>query len=257
MTNNDHYKFTNTDFTHLKLPKSIIIISMLYVTSFMFPMMMAYRFIQFGPLLLPGGTIFFVSSYLFSDISSETFGYQVTRQIVWAGLLVQMLTGLLIILVLHLPHPDTWHHESDFNYVLGNSLRYAIASTIGNFFGEFVNIYAITKFKILLRGKYFWLRSITSTMLGEIVLTIVVFSLTFIGGISSPMLLHLIISGIIYKVTFAAIFAFPAQSISNWLKKIENLDVYDYRTTFNPFRFKVDQPIYNKAASHTKSDVKL
>lgn len=211
-------------------------------------MMMAYRFIQIGPLLLAGGTPFFVSSYLFSDITTEAFGYQVTRQMVWAGMIVQFITGILIILVIHLPHPKTWHYESDFDYVFGSALRYALASTVGNFFGEFVNIYAITKFKILLGGRYFWLRSITSTVIGEFILTTVVFFLTFIGGIPSPMLIHIIISSIIYKVSFAIVFAAPAQVVANWLKAREKIDVYDYKTSFNPFKFSVDQPIYNKAA---------
>lgn len=223
-----------------KTPQYIVLLSMLYVTAFIFPMMLAYRMVQLGPLLLPGGTLFFVASYFFGDVIAEVYGYQLARQLVWSAILCQLILGLFIMAVLHLPEPSYWHHEADFNYVLGDSFRYALASTVGNFFGEFTNIYLISKFKILTKGRYFWLRSLGATFCGEGVLTVIVFFITFFHVTSSDHMIDLILSGYLFKLSLSVLGVFPASLLVNYLKKSEGIDVYDYSTSFNPFKFSVN-----------------
>lgn len=223
-----------------KIPTYIIILAMLYVTAFMSPMMLAYRMVHIGPFLLPGGTLFFVISYFLGDVIAEVYGYQLARQLVWAGLFCQLVSGLFILLVLNLPYPSYWHHEAAFQFVLGNSFRYAIASTVGNFCGEFANIFVISKLKILFKGRFFILRSIGSTFLGEGILTIVVFLITFVGETSSTHVALLILSAYLFKLLFAVFASFPAFLLMKFLKRSERIDIYDYSTNFNPFKFKID-----------------
>lgn len=221
------------------MPKYIIILAMLYLVAFIFPIMLAYRMVQLGPLLEAGGTIIFPASYLVADMIAEVYGYKIARQLLWSAIFCQLLISVCILAVLHLPTPSGWHNEGAFDIVLGNALRYALASTIGNFAGEFINIYFITKFKILMKGRYFWLRSLASTCIGEFVLTLIVFSITFIGVMTSQQVIWLTISAYIFKVLFALVASFPASLLVRLVKKSEGIDVYDYNTDFNPFKFAI------------------
>ncbi len=223
-----------------KMPQYIVILSMLYVVTFIFPIMMAYRMVQLGPFLTPGGTLIFPASYFFGDIIAEVYGYKVARQLLWSALICQMFLSIVVVAVLKTPYPTYWQQEPAFELVLGNALRYAIASSIGNFFGEFCNIYLISKFKILLSGKYFWMRSLGSTLVGEAVLTSVVFFITFHGLASGKHMALLIVSGYLYKMAFAVIAVVPASLAVAFLKKKEGVDVFDYDTNFNPFKFNLD-----------------
>lgn len=224
-----------------RIPKFIVILSMLYITVFMFPMMLAYRMVHLGPLLIPGGTIIFPASYFLGDIIAEIYGYQLARQVLWAAIFCQLITGLFILLVLRLPFPGYWHNEPDFDIVLGHAFRYAVASSIGNFIGEFINIYSITKFKVLLKGRYFWLRSMGATCFGEAALTLIVFFLTFAGLTKSSHVAELIVSGYIFKLIFAFIVAFPVTFLVGYLKRAEGIDVYDHTTNFNPFKLGINK----------------
>lgn len=47
------------------MPQYIIPLSMLYIVSFVFPIMLTYRMVQLDDFLLPGKTIFFASSCFF------------------------------------------------------------------------------------------------------------------------------------------------------------------------------------------------
>jgi queuosine precursor transporter len=227
--------------THPKqTSRYIIILAMLYAISFMFPMMLAYRMVQLGSLLLPGGTLFFAASYFLGDVIAEVYGYQIARQLVWSAIFCQLLLGALIMLVLHLPSPSYWHQEPAFDLVLGHAMRYALASTAGNFFGEFTNIYLITKFKVFLKGKHFWLRSLGSSFIGEAALTLVVFFITFIGLTSSHHVIKLMLSAYIFKMLFSLLGVGPSCILVAILKKKEKLDVYDYATNFNPFKFSIE-----------------
>ena len=134
------------------------------------------------------------------------------------------------------PHPKNWHNDVAFWIVFGNSLRYLFASTIGNFFGDFVNGYCLSKMKILLRGKHFWMRSLASTFIGETLQTIVVFIITFSGIVSNEDLLRINVSTIIFKIGYACIFVYFTNKVVKKIKTKECLDVYDNDVNYNPFK---------------------
>lgn len=234
------HRMTEKQMTLGKQPKYLVFLSMLYVTAFMFPMMLAYRMVKLGMFYLPGGTVFFPASYFFGDMIAEVYGYKVARQIIWSAIFCQLLLGGLILLVLKLPYPSDWHLEGSFEIVLGHAMRYAVASSIGNFFGEFVNIYLISRFKVILGGRYFFLRSFLSTCFGEAALTLIVFFITFQGIITKESIIKLIIGGYTFKCVFGFLAALPATVIVWYLKRKENIDVYDYGVNFNPFKFELD-----------------
>ncbi len=227
------------------MPQYVLLLSMLYVAAFTFPLFMAYRPVQLWFLLLPAGTVFFASSYPITDLASEVYGYQVARQIIWNGMAVQMLLALMILLMNILPAPTNWKHAAAYQYVTGHAMRYALASTVGNFIGEFINIFAASKIKIIWEGKRFWLRSFISTFVGEAILTVIVFLITFLGNTPHAEIKKLILSAYGYKLLFAAIACYPIQMLAHWMKKKESTDIYDLSTKFNPFKYDISDPMHN------------
>jgi uncharacterized integral membrane protein (TIGR00697 family) len=220
-----------------KFPKFIIPLAMLYCLSFIFPFLMAYRPMEFGWLLLAGGTSFFIASYSIGDMIAEIYGYPIYRVVVWSSLFVQIVLTIFIYGVLISPHPKDWDNTVAFWIVFGHSFRYLVASTLGNFVGDFVNGYCLSKMKILLRGNHFWMRSLASTFIGETLQTIIVFIITFIGLVSHGDLLRITVSTIVFKIVYACIFVYFTNIIVKKIKKIEGLDVYDHGVNYNPFKF--------------------
>jgi uncharacterized PurR-regulated membrane protein YhhQ (DUF165 family) len=102
-----------------------------------------------------------------------------------------------------------------------------------------VNIYLLSKWKIWLQGRYFWLRCFVSSAIGEIIVTIIADITAFWGTMSLTQFDHLVLSVYFFKVLYSLIATFPASWVTTFLKKYEGIDVYDYTTKFNPFSLKL------------------
>lgn len=88
-----------------------------------------------------------------------------------------------------------------------------------------------------MKGKYFWLRSVASTALSELMLNIITGSLAFTGTVALAHVGNIIISGYLLEIFYAFIFVWPGWVLILYLKKKEHIDVYDYNTNYNPFRY--------------------
>lgn len=224
----------------------IIPLAVLYCMALVIPIVLAYRPVSVLFLsAIPGGAIIFPATYLFGDIISEVYGYRIARQIIWCAIGAEVLFAVAVTAVIYAPHPADWQNQQEYLNVLGHSLRFVFASILGTTLSEFANIYIISKSKIYYQGKFFWFRNLFSSVTGEAILTIIVYSISFLGVLPVSRVVDLMINGYIYKVFFAAICVVPAVLITHYLKKAENLDVYDHATNFNPFIFKLHKSAKN------------
>jgi len=218
----------------IKKYKYIIILAMFYTITFISPILLAYRQVQLGPLFLPGGTVVFASSFIFGDIVSEIYGYQVARLMVVFAIIAQAILALSVIIVIHLPTPPNWHNNSDYLLVFGHVMRYSIASLLGNLLGEFANIMLISKWRVTLQGKLFWMRSIASSAIGELILTATVFFITFFDITPGKSVFYLILYGYTYKIIMSIIVSLPANIFVNYLK-LQFGDSPIIGLNYNPF----------------------
>ena len=80
------------------------------------------------------------------------------------------------------------------------------------------------------------MRTITSTLVGEGVDTVIVLSIGFWGVLPLPVLLGMILWHWIFKVGYEVIATPLTYALVGYLKRTEKKDVYDYKTNFNPLR---------------------
>src|SRR5512137_2064833 len=129
------------------------------------------------PLAFDAGTVLFPVSYIFGDILTEVYGYKRSRKVIWTGFAALMLSSLVFGLINLMPGESTWqHYAGDAAYIaiLGGMSTGGIvlASLAGYLSGEFTNSVILAKMKIATSGKYLWLRTIGSTLFGELVDTL-------------------------------------------------------------------------------------
>jgi uncharacterized integral membrane protein (TIGR00697 family) len=122
--------------------------------------------------------------------------------------------------------------------ILGWTPRIVLASITAYFCGEFLNSYVLAKLKIITNGKWLWLRTITSTLVGEGADTLIFVMVAFWGVLPEDLLIAVVLSNYIFKVGVEVIFTPITYLIVGFLKRKEGVDVYDRGTNFNPFRLK-------------------
>jgi uncharacterized integral membrane protein (TIGR00697 family) len=193
-------------------------------------------------LVFDAGTLLFPVSYIFGDVLVEVYGYRRSRRVIWIGFACAVLLSLTMAIVRWLPGDAQWLSDvgSDaFDGVLGTlaSGRIILGSLLAYFAGEFSNSYIMAKMKVRTQGRRLWLRTIASTLVGELVDTVVFVCVAFLGVWPPEVVFNIIISNYLFK-TGVEVAATPlTYRLVGFLKRAENLDVYDIDTDFNPFRF--------------------
>ena len=86
-----------------------------------------------------------------------------------------------------------------------------------------------------MNGKYLWMRTISSTIVGEGVDTALFVLIAFAGTMPTSLLVAIIVSNYVFKVGVEVLFTPITYAIVNFLKRKEHEDYYDKNTNFNPF----------------------
>lgn len=215
-----------------------------YLAFLLSTVCLANKLTLIGNLLLPGGIFVFTFTFAICDIVGEVYGYAYPRLFIWIGVIIEFIFSIIVILVSHTPSPDYFEYSEAYQIVFDPTFRYVASGVVALLLGEFMNVYLLTKWKIILRGKFFVLRSLVSTAIGQATLTIVVDILNYVGKMSINDLIWMMISGYTWKIIFAIIFVLPSWLLVRYLKRVENVDHYDIHTNFNPFILSLGEKNY-------------
>ncbi|HAU1546692.1 TPA: queuosine precursor transporter [Legionella pneumophila] len=217
----------------------------LYLTFLLSTVCLASRITQIGSMLEPGGIFVFPLTFSICDIVGEVYGYAYPRLFIWIGVLAEFLFSLVVITVSHLPAPEFFTQASAYEIVFDPTLRYVGSGLVGLLIGELTNVYLLSKWKIFLKGKFFIMRSLLSTALGQALLTIVVDMLNYFGKLTEHHLGWMMVCGYLWKMSCAVLMVFPAWLVVKYLKRVEQVDHYDIHTNFNPFILGLHEEIPN------------
>lgn len=195
----------------------------------------ASKFIAIGPLRFSGAQLLFPITYIFGDIFTEVYGYAGSRRAIWNGFFASFLLACISYIVVKLPPGPGWSNQEAFETVLGVVPRVVFASLVAYWAGEFANSFTLARMKVLTQGKYLWMRTIGSTVVGQLVDTVLVIFIIFAGKASGADMLNMMVSGYVAKVLYEAAATPLTYLVVNGLKRAERVDVMDTHTNFNPF----------------------
>jgi uncharacterized integral membrane protein (TIGR00697 family) len=191
----------------------------------------------YGEYIFGAGVLFFPISYLFGDVLTEVYGYARSRKVIWAGFGALIFASLMSFVVTTLPAAKTMSAEQQqaVNMIFGQTPRIVLASLTAFWMGEFVNSFVLAKIKLFTQGRFLWVRTISSTIFGEMVDSLIFYPIAFYGAWSNEQLISVMIGNYFIKVLWET-FATPlTYLVVNFLKKAEHEDYYDKDTNFNPF----------------------
>lgn len=188
-----------------------------------------------GWLRISAAEFFFPLTYICGDVFTEVYGYGASRRAIWLGFFSMGLLAVLGELAVVLPPAPNWGDQQAYAIVFGIVPRFAVASLIAYWAGEFTNSYTLAKMKLWTGGRWLWTRTVGSTLTGQAVDTAVIILIAFAGRQSWPMMGRMIVSSYLIKVAVEVIFTPVTYAVVKWLKRAEGVDAYDRDTNFNPF----------------------
>ncbi len=216
----------------------------LFVTTLVISNIIAVKLVNLFGLFVPAAVILFPIAYIFGDVLTEVYGYARARQVIWTGFFCNLVAVIAIWIGGWLPMAPFWQlpgfttpagAQQAYQAILGFTPRLLAASFIAYLIGEFLNSFVLAKLKIRTAGRFLWIRTISSTIVGEGADSAVFISIAFTGVIPAGGLLTLILSQWFLKVAYETIATPLTYGIVNFLKKAESEDYFDRDTDFNPF----------------------
>jgi len=216
----------------------------IFVTCLIVSNIIAVKPVAIGPFFLPVAVVIFPLSYIFGDILTEVYGYSRARQVIWIGFACNAVTVVAISLSIAIPPAPFWTPgalpspetaQEAYASLFGSTPRILIASFLAYLAGEFLNASVLAKIKIAMQGRHLWVRTISSTILGQLADSSIFITLAFYGIFPGGVLANMVFTQWVTKSLYEALLTPATYGIVNYLKKAEGEDFYDYDTNFNPF----------------------
>lgn len=217
------------------------IISGMFVAVLMISQVTAVKPVHLG-LVFTGADLIFPLVYLMGDVVTEVYGFARSRLVIWTGLAANLLMSAAIWFVGALPGEAGWIGDGGQNawdMLLGLTPRIAFASLVAYFVGEFVNAYVLAKLKVAMQGRRLWVRTISSSFIGQGVDTLIFFPIAYLGAWPWSLIWEIMLVAYGIKVAVEVFLTPLTYVVVSFLKRTSGVDVYDYDTSFNPFRIKL------------------
>lgn len=221
-------------------PRYLDAITALFVTTLVVSNIIAGKQVAFSAaLILPAAVILFPLTYILGDVLTEVYGYQRCRRVIWIGFGCNVVAMAAIAISGWLRPAGFWDGQDAYMRTLGAVPRIVGASLVAYLTGEFVNSYVLAKLKVATAGRFLWLRTIGSTVIGQLVDSGVFITVAFLGVFPADQVLRLVVAQWLFKVAYEAIATPLTYAAVGWLKRREGRDHFDTSTNFMPLRLRL------------------
>ena len=185
--------------------------------------------------IMPGAIVIFPITYIIGDVLTEVYGYAKARRVIWMGFLANLFAVATFALVGVLPAAGFWGAQEAYDTILGATPRILAASLVAYLVGEFANAYVLARLKVATEGRFLWLRTISSTIVGQSLDSAIFIVIAFAGIIPFGALILTIVVQAVAKTAYEALATPLTYLVVGWLKRAEGIDTYDRGVRFNPF----------------------
>lgn len=215
----------------------VYFLMMLFITIFIVCDITAFRMTSLFGTTVPVSGLIIPLVFSLGDLIADVYGYQISRKLIWNALVCQFIFGIVITVAVNFPTPENNVNNIHYSQTFEHIIRTNITSCMSVSSGMFTNAFLMSKIKIWMNGKRFWIRTILSSSISEFVLCFVAYSTLYLGLKSPLEIWNIVLSVWYYKLIFAVLAAPIVSILAAKLKEIEKSDVFDFGVNYNPFLY--------------------
>ena len=146
--------------------------------------------------MLPSAVIVFPIIYIINDVLTECYGFKMASKAIWTAFCLNLIAVVFFNIAVNLP---TTTDYSNYNIVLGNTIKPLIASVLAYLVGSFVNAKVMDALR---NHKSLMLRCVLSTLFGETIDATIFISIMFIGIMDFKVVCIMIITQAVAKTLY-------------------------------------------------------
>ncbi|MBI1353026.1 MAG: queuosine precursor transporter [Acidobacteria bacterium] len=158
----------------------------------------------FKVFILSAGALPYPVTFLATDLMSEIYGHRRANQVVWVGLIVSLFVLLALWLGSLFPAiPESPVSDDVYMKAFRNAWRVIAASMTAYLIAQLVDVKLFHFWKRFTRGKHLWLRNNGSTILSQLVDSVLVVLVLFWGAQSGEWMMSTILDLWLFKAIIA------------------------------------------------------
>jgi uncharacterized integral membrane protein (TIGR00697 family) len=187
-----------------------LILSGIFIASLVTCNLIANKFVTvdlgFKVFVVSAGILPYPITFLVTDLISELYGQKKANLVVVAGFFASMVVLLFLWIGGQFNAiPDSLVSDQVYDSVFRNAWRIIAASMIAYLFAQVVDVRIFHFWKKLTNGKHLWLRNNASTVVSQLLDTILVICILFFGVWGTGQIFTAIIDGWTFKMLMALI----------------------------------------------------
>jgi len=175
----------------------------LYITiamSIILANIQVIKIIEIFGITITLGNILYGSIFLSTDLLSEFYGKKAARKGVWIGFFVIIVAMIYMqISLMFKPSPDDFiqpHMEAIFSFFP----RIILASMVAYLISQMHDVWAYHFWKKKTKGKYLWVRNNASTLISQLIDSVIFCAIAFLGVFPMPVFWQILITTYIFKL---------------------------------------------------------
>ena len=218
-----------------KITSVFILFATLFATLLITSNIVAVKIVNVWGHIVPAAVFLFPATYIIGDILTEVYGLRFARRVIWLGFLCNVVALIGFWIGGILPAASFWQGQDSYDSILGSTPRIVMASFAGYLVGELLNSMVLARLKVWTGGRMLWMRTVSSTVVGQGLDTILFICIAFIGTMSNSNLIDLVITQWIFKVVYETLATPLTYIVVSKVKAHEAIDVYEDEFSVNPF----------------------
>lgn len=172
-------------------------------------------------IVLPCAVFLFPIVYIIGDVIPECYGLLMARKVIWLGFALNLFAVLFFYLTIKSAYPSFFENQNAYQTVLGFTPRLLFASFVAYLIGTNANAAVLVWIKKLTNSKWLWIRTISSTIVGEGLDSLFFISIAFYGIIPTVALPMMIVYQASFKILYEVIATPLTYLVINKVKKTE------------------------------------
>ena len=205
-----------------------IILVLINITCLIVSNIIVVKTVKIFGLIFAAANMIYPVTYILDDVFTEVYGYKKARFVTWMSFMCNLIVVIFFSITIALPASDEFLYQKDLINILGNTPRVLLASFASFLVGSLANAIVLSKLKVVTKGKFLFIRTIGSTLVGEALDCIIFFPFAMYGTISNDVLVQVMINAFFFKVGLEILFTPLTYLVISKVKKYEGIDTFDH-----------------------------
>jgi hypothetical protein len=142
---------------------------------------LANKLVVFINWVVPAGLIAYSITFFITDIINEFYSKNQAKKTVMIGFLANILLVVLVFIAIKWQPASFWNNQEAFVLTLGNTWRIVLGSLTAYIVSQNHDVWSFNLWKKITKGKYLWLRNNASTIVSQLIDTVIFVFIAFYG----------------------------------------------------------------------------